>query len=311
MKKVCIFSFSGTGMTNYVVDLIKAELEKRGFGVDVKKIEYTNVKDVDLEAYDSMGIAYPVHSFNAPKIVVDFARTLPMAFIQNSFVISTAGDYSVINASSSRHLIKTMNKKNHDVFYDKQFVMPSNFMMRNKFEVSKLLEMAQVEASKVADAIRFTSYHKSKDNVFTRIISVVGRIEWLGAKVMGKFFYSNEKCTGCKTCVKYCPNRNIKIEEKQLKFKWKCGLCMRCLYSCPEQAIEIRHPFKFIKLKEWYENPEFTLVKKKPEVLEQKAEIVSDNSADNTSDNSADITSDSTLGNSSDNTSDNSDEKLE
>ena len=257
MRKICIFSFSGTGMTNYVVDLIKTELEKRNLGVDVHKIEYTKARDIDLEAYDSIGIAYPVHSFNAPKIVIDFAKTLPLAFIQNSFIISTAGDYSILNASSSRLLIKTMNKKNHDVFYDKQFVMPSNIMSKNKFEVEKLLEMAKIESEKAADAIRFTSYQKRKDNVFTRALSFVGRLEWPGAKMMGKFFYSDEKCTGCKTCVKSCPNRNIKIDEKQLKFGWNCGLCMRCLYGCPEQAIQIKQPFKIIKLKEWYDNPEF------------------------------------------------------
>lgn len=256
MRKVCIFSFSGTGMTDYVVAMIKAELEKRNVELDVHKIEYTTAKEVDFEKYDSIGIAYPVHAFNAPKIVVDFARTLPMAFIQNSFVISTAGDYSILNASSSRLLIKTLNKKNHDVFYDKQYVMPSNFMTKNnEDEVIKLLDRVREDVVKTADSICFTSFQKRKENPFTRFVSFMGRIEWLGAKIMGKFFYSDEKCTGCKTCVKQCPNRNISIVEKNLKFKWNCGLCMRCLYFCPEQAILIRHPFKFIRVKGWYENP--------------------------------------------------------
>lgn len=44
MKKVCIFLFSGTGMTRYVVDKITHELENLQVKVDVYPIEKLRFK---------------------------------------------------------------------------------------------------------------------------------------------------------------------------------------------------------------------------------------------------------------------------
>ena len=87
MKNVCFFQFSGTGMTKHVVGKMRFEFEKQQVHVDIFDIENIKAQSISFSHYDAVGIAYPVHSFNAPKIVIDFARRLPKAESIDTFVI--------------------------------------------------------------------------------------------------------------------------------------------------------------------------------------------------------------------------------
>lgn len=76
-EKDCICYFSGTGMTQYVVNKLVKEFEKYHVIVDCFRIEDLKIRDVELSKNDLFGISYPFHAFNAPKIVIDFASHLP------------------------------------------------------------------------------------------------------------------------------------------------------------------------------------------------------------------------------------------
>ena len=65
MKKVCIFLFSGTGLTRYVVRKLSAELVTQQADVDVFEIDSINrtkktdtlVQDYIVDDYNAIGIA--------------------------------------------------------------------------------------------------------------------------------------------------------------------------------------------------------------------------------------------------------------
>ncbi|MDZ7611725.1 MAG: DUF362 domain-containing protein [Candidatus Moranbacteria bacterium] len=52
---------------------------------------------------------------------------------------------------------------------------------------------------------------------------------------------NQEKCTGCKTCVKNCPAEAISIEEsgKAIIDQEKCIGCVKCVAVCPENAVKL------------------------------------------------------------------------
>jgi len=110
MKRICIFLFSGTGMTKYVIEQLAQALEPLSAQVDLYPIEETQLQQVSLNNYDLIGIAYPVHAFNAPKIVINFAKQLPDDLSKNIFLISTAGEDHPVNYSSSRLLMNILSK---------------------------------------------------------------------------------------------------------------------------------------------------------------------------------------------------------
>jgi len=47
-------------------------------------------------------------------------------------------------------------------------------------------------------------------------------------------------CTGCGTCVKYCPTRAASVENKKFRIdEGKCIGCGQCELQCPENVIEL------------------------------------------------------------------------
>ena len=264
MKKICIFCFSGTGMTRYVVEKLKFGLEEQQAQADIFDLANTRIADVALESYDALGIAYPIHSFNAPKIVIDFARSLPQVNSLPAFIISTAGEYAAINFAAAKYVTRILHKKGFDVFYDRQFIMPCNFII--KFDADKVQQLLSEISSQVPTAVQEIingAPFKQQSNFLARMMTFVGRGEWFGAKIMAKFYYTNKDCTHCSICADNCPNRNISVGKDYVRFHWHCGLCMRCLYICPRKALKVRRPFRFICLDSWYDNEEINNLCKK------------------------------------------------
>ena len=50
-------------------------------------------------------------------------------------------------------------------------------------------------------------------------------------------FSVNDKCNGCGTCEKVCPNGNIKITNGKPTWCNHCELCLACYNWCPQNAI--------------------------------------------------------------------------
>jgi len=255
MKKVCLCYFSGTGMTKYVVNRIIYEIKKHNVSVDIFKIEEVNGQNIDMPQYDGLIIAYPTHSLNAPKIVINFAKKLPKASGVSTFVINTCSVESNSNYGSSQLLNKKLSKRGYQVLYNKLVEMPSNFASKDtEKQVITTLARADVLAVGIAKDIINLEHHFIKRSFGAKVLTTLARIEWLGAPIIGKFFYTKDDCTHCEKCVNNCPNKNITVNKKSIKFKLSCGLCMRCVYQCPESAIHIRKPFKFIRFDKWYDN---------------------------------------------------------
>ena len=252
IKKICLYFFSGTGFTKYVTNKLVCEFEKRGISVDCFEIE--KAPALSVSEYDALGIAYPVHSFNAPKIVIDFARQLPATNGTDTFIVNTAGEDNKINYSSSNLLMKILNKKGYRVFYNKLIEMPSNFIVKyDEAKAAEIVNKTKADIPQIAQEILETKPFLLNGNFFSAIISVLGRAEWPGANMLGKWFYAKACCTRCGKCADNCPNQNITVTDKSVRFAWHCGLCMRCVYLCPENAISVRQPFKFICFDSWYD----------------------------------------------------------
>ena len=279
MRRIGIFYFSGTGMTGYVVDKLKLALEEQQTQVDIFDIAKTAPADLSPDGYDALGIAYPVHAFNAPKIVIDFVRGLPHVSAMDTFIISTAAEHSRLNFASSGLLSGILRKKGFAVFCDRTFIMPCNFIVKfGAGKVTELLDQVKDEMPQAArDIVNRTSMRQPAGFV-ANFAALAGRLEWLGLKC-AKIFYATKECIMCGRCAENCPNHNISGVKRRVclhcavcmescphrdappaqtrvQFLRQCGLCMRCLYICPNRAIKVRRPYRFIAFDSWYENEE-------------------------------------------------------
>jgi len=259
MKKICLCFFSGTGMTKYVVDKTVNEFEQHGAVVDCFKIENTNAQDIAISKYDLFGIAYPCHASNAPQIVIDFVKKLPNAGNMNTFIIFTLGNEGELHNSSSNLLIKKLENKGYKVFYDKLIQMPLNFIYKDPDKVVRwVLKNANEMIPLIAKDIMALKSHFMKESTHSKRKHIIGRSEWLGCRISGKFFHAKSSCVQCGICVKNCPKQNIALTRKSVRFKHHCNWCMRCIYACPKQSIDVRRPFKFIRFNDgWYNSDLF------------------------------------------------------
>ena len=258
--KINIFYFSGTGFTERVgKGLIK---EFIGLGQDAS-LHYIPdlmgkdpIKEISqLDDGDMIGIMYPVHSFNAPEIVVRFARKLPLGNGRKAFIVKTAGDKSDINAGSSLLLIKTLKKRGYLVEYEELVQMPTNFGVRYEDDfIRKLVRESEKLVVIIAEEIVKGRKKAFKKNLGTEVFTVATRVEWLGAHILARFHFKVDKtCNLCRLCIKDCPTKNIHEQDGHIKFGTACTFCMRCIYACPQKAIHIRQPFSAIEVKDWFD----------------------------------------------------------
>lgn len=48
-----------------------------------------------------------------------------------------------------------------------------------------------------------------------------------------------DKCIGCNTCIRVCPQENIVLSDKKAHIGDNCTLCLGCVHFCPQQAVEV------------------------------------------------------------------------
>lgn len=242
-------------MTKYVMGCLADEIKKHNISVDSHRIEEAMGQSIDLSDYCGLVIAYPVHSLNPPKIVADFVKKLPRSSGTNVFIVYTCSADAPVNYACSNLLIKRLSRKGYKVSYDKLVEMPSNFAHRyTDKQATQALVAANSTTALIAKDIAASKTHFMQPSFGTKVLSFLARIEWIGAPIIGKFFYAKKDCVHCLKCVKNCPEKNIAMKRERVGFKFSCGICMRCVYQCEKNAIHIRWPFKFIRFDKWYDN---------------------------------------------------------
>lgn len=250
-----IFYFSGTGNTEAVANLISEEFRQKGASVETVKIEDVvgGKAPGETARYDMVGIGYPIHALNAPKIVYRFIRKLPAANRMNTFIFKSPGDPFLWGGATTM-IRDRLKRKGYDVTYERIFVMPSNVAIRYDDALIKQLynataRKARVMAGEVLSDVRKFQRNSLPLRLLTRAFSSA---ESLGCCFFGRSLRASKACARCGTCAKNCPTGNISMTERKVKFGWRCVFCMRCMYACPKKAIS---PLvaRFAILEDWYD----------------------------------------------------------
>ena len=235
---LCVFS--GTGHTLLTAKAIEKNFKEAGASVDIHVVKRPYKDIPDASKYDYVGLGYPIHAFNAPKIFVDFCHLLPKTESNTkAFFFRVSGEPLHPNSASSILCYKSLKKKGYDIIMDTHFLMPYNIMFRYKDSLAKQMYLYTMAMSKlIVKKILDNKEERPKYNPFTRFFAMLLRIEWICSWAVGPFYHTKKKlCTNCGSCVKRCPASNIKLTDKGIKFGAHCTTCMRCVFECPQDAI--------------------------------------------------------------------------
>lgn len=255
MKKIKLYYFSGTGNTKYVSHLLKKYLNNEDSVCTVSSIEYYLKNRVKPNMdFDIIGIGYPVYSFNAAKIIMDFIKMLPEGKDRKVFIYQTAGADSGLNYAAGKDVVVRLKDKGYEIISEYLFEMPSNFMVTQKDkELKELFRKTNHEIRQASEWLLSGTPHYLKHGLMTSFIQKIGKLEQLGDHRAGKKFHVNDACNNCGICIRNCPRDNIYKKKDKITFDKDCMLCFRCIYNCPVNAISTGKMLKKAILKEGYQ----------------------------------------------------------
>ncbi len=241
--KIAIFYFSGTGNTQKVAQAYQRYFEEQGNECGLFPLPHK--EQVDLTKYDLVGFGYPIHSFNAPQIMLKFAKSLPKPrkgdkHVTRAFIFKSSGEPVKMSRVSSLKFIKILKRRGVYVANEYQYVMPYNMIFRHTDHTAyKMWETAKkLIPLDCADILSGVERHEKK-MPFGGFLAWILRCEHWGAHVIGVGYRTTKSCVGCGICAKNCPAGNITMKNGKPKFGGNCYICARCSFHCPKDSIRI------------------------------------------------------------------------
>jgi len=240
-ESVGLYYFSGTGNTELVAELVRKEFEAAGASVGLVRIDDVLLSGAapDTSRYSIVGLGYPIHAFNAPRIVYDFVDKLPKADGKKTFLFKCPGD-PVMKAGSTSMLVGRLRGRGYVVSHESLFATPSNVAVRVGDDI--VVRLYQVTERKVREAVSeiLSGEKRLQENQFwlTAVSILFSGGETLGARFFGRFHLrAGSACTLCGKCARECPLGNIRVKGGKVSFGFNCIMCLRCIYGCPAKAI--------------------------------------------------------------------------
>lgn len=245
--KILLVYFSGTGNTRRIARSYCDCLTSSGAEVQTVELPAESLPDPD--GYDMIGLGYPIHAFNAPKIMLTTCKKLPKRNKKTNgtkpvFIFKTSGEPVRMSDVSSLKMRGILKRRGYAVNNEYQYVMPYNIIFRHTdAQVYKMWTVAQQLVPADVAEILLGAHRLPKKMFMGGFLAWVLRCEHWGAHVNGKLYKANKDCIKCGKCEKLCPVRNIRIKDKngrkKIKFGTRCIMCMRCVQQCPKAAVNL------------------------------------------------------------------------
>ena len=258
----CIFYFSGTGNTAWVVKHLAERLTGWGDEVTATSCENVPPADVVLGDCDVLGIAFPVYASFAPSLVRDFMAGLPVVKGLPLFVVTTAGAAA---GDTAWYEAKALQNKGYEPFVLANVVVANNLRLPflsplpilSQDEMTPRLERALAKIEHLAGWIHNREHHVEGAGLFGRLLGIAQRVSAEPFEAVAfKGFFADGDCTRCGWCVGHCPVHNIEMTDEGVEFLDHCMLCMRCYSFCPGRAIQCTERTKNVKKYPRYSGPE-------------------------------------------------------
>ena len=231
---------SGTGNTKHCIEYLLQMLDKNALAVP---IESDNAVQL-IQEHDFIILAYPTQYSNAPIMVRDFIKSNSAIWKnKNILCMATMGAFSGDGAACTARLLKKYGAK---IAGGLHIHMPDSVcdvkLLKKSIEENRvIIKRADVKLRITADNIKKGKYPRDGLNIFCHIAGLFGQRLWFYGKTTK---YSDrlkisDACTGCGTCAKICPMKNISMQNGKPYADNKCTMCYRCISLCPNKAITL------------------------------------------------------------------------
>lgn len=94
--------------------------------------------------------------------------------------------------------------------------------------------------ARIVAGVRGRVSHRESPGFYGRIAGWYMRLFPLSPVAYKRFYFEEDKCTGCGTCVRLCPVGNISMRGRLPAIGERCLTCGACYHNCPSAAIRYR-----------------------------------------------------------------------
>ncbi|HRW22421.1 MAG TPA: EFR1 family ferrodoxin [Bacteroidales bacterium] len=233
-----ILYFSGNGNSRWVAEQLAKLTGEKSLDLSVYIRKGISSDEIKIDG-DSLGLVFPIHSWYAPKPVVDFVKHLHVPNNVYCYAVSTCGD------DAGKGMSRLAKHFRLDAAWT--VVMPNTYIpMFN-------LDSDELAGSKIYKAYNETIPSISKNILLKRKIWQVheGPFPWLKTYVIqplfvkfmirSRNFHIEGHCNHCGKCVQSCPVGNVYLSDAGPVWKDNCIHCMGCIHICPLHIIQYAH----------------------------------------------------------------------
>lgn len=232
-----ILYFSGTGNSRYVAERIAKITSDEIVSIN-DKLKHNDTSKITIQ--DRLIFVVPTYAWRIPAIVRDWIRKTDFRYDGNTWFVMTCGSEI---GNSAKYNKKLCDEKGFLYMGTAQIVMPENYIaMFNSPEQDEIEKIISQADSIIEETAKLTAETKPFltpcNNLQDRIMSGPVNQLFYPIFVKAKAFYADDRCTGCRKCVKICPLNNIEIKDGKPTWDKNCTHCMACISYCPTTAIE-------------------------------------------------------------------------
>ena len=240
MNAVVLY-FSGTGNTQFVAELLAANL-----GIECFSIEDKTSASAALTLAKTVCICYPIYGSRVPRLMREFALQHAATLEGKKLVILCT--QMVFSGDGARAFTYLFPPKHFQVIYAEHIVMPNNvnnlFLTPLASEASqtKIVAKARLKVQRICDDITKGIVRLRGYNNGSRLLGLMQGVFFPSLENYGlNRVWIDDDCNNCLACVSKCPVGNLEYDSDADKVaaKGNCMFCYRCINQCPQKAIRV------------------------------------------------------------------------
>lgn len=228
-----IYYFSGTGNSKWIAQEIAKGTNDTA--VNIIDLLKTGEKQPAVKNGENIGIVFPVYSWQAPEIVVKFAKTIK--YDESNFI------YAICTCGEEIGLAIKKLAKNIKVDSGYSVVMPNNYLLGFSIDSEEIVKKKIDNARNLLPEI-IENINK-KEMIFDihtgKMCGLKSNLVWFLFNKFGrgtKAFKAEDSCVSCGLCEEICPTGCIKLVDGKPVWGKDCQVCLACINHCPEKAIQ-------------------------------------------------------------------------